>query len=417
MDESQNQGDNPPAKRGGEQASSRKNQPPFWKRRPVVIVGTVALAGLFFLGLHYLAESFTHESTDDAFLDANIVALAPRVAGQVEKVSVTDNQPVKTGDLLVEIDPRDFEVQLAQKKAAQAAAEDNVKLLESSIELLKTQVDSAKATANQSEDEAEADQATAERANADLKRAENLIQNQTISSQEYDAAKAAAAAAAAMLKAGREKAASDRAKIAETEAQLQAGFRAWERTQAQAKQSGVDVQQAELNLSYTRITAPVDGRVTRKAVEEGDYVQIGQRLMALVPNEVWVTANFKETQLKRIRPRQLADIRIDSVAGGTFTGRVDSIQAGSGAAFSLLPPENAVGNFVKVVQRVPVKIVFERSIETSHALGPGMSVVPSVKVTSYEIPDLAVALAAGVLAVLVGFLWWRAANRPPQASS
>jgi membrane fusion protein, multidrug efflux system len=370
---------------------------------------------LFFLGLHYVGESFTHESTDDAFLDATVVAIAPRVPGQVKKVYVAPNQPVKKGDPLLDLDPRDHEVQLAQKKAAQAAAEANVKLLESAIALFGTQVATAEATAKQSEAQVAAEQASADKANSDLKRAEGLIQNKTISSQEFDSAKAAAAAANATLRAGQEKAASDRAKIAEAQAQLGSGRQAWERARAQAKQSAVDVEQADLNLSYTRITAPQDGQVTRKAVEGGDYVQAGQRLMALVADDIYVIANFKESQLQNIRTNQPVKIWIDSVAGRAMAGRVESIQAGSGAAFSLLPPENAVGNYVKVVQRVPVKIVFNQPVEAEHVLGPGMSVVPSVRIVRFEVPDPAVALVAAALALMVGALWWRAANKHNKA--
>jgi membrane fusion protein (multidrug efflux system) len=175
------------------------------------------------------------------------------------------------------------------------------------------------------------------------------------------------------------------------------------------------VQQAELNLSYTRITAPAAGRVTRKAVEDGDYVQVGQRLMALVPRELWVTANFKETELQNIRTNQPVHLYIDSVGSRAFRGHVESTQAGSGAAFSLLPPENAVGNYVKVVQRVPVKIVFDEPVETGHVLGPGMSVVPYVQTAESDIPDVIIALVAGILALVPGFFWWKAANRQEQA--
>jgi membrane fusion protein (multidrug efflux system) len=408
MDAEQIQGANSRTKAEG---APPNNKPSFWKRRPVIGVGACVLAVLFFFGLHYLAESLTHESTDDAFLSADVVSIAPRAAGQVAQVCVGDNQRVKRGDLLAQIDPRDFQVQLAQKNAARAAAEANVKLLLASIDWLVTQVATAEATAKQSEAQTAADQAAADRAEADLKRAEDLMQKKIISPQEYDAARAGAAWAKATLKASREKAASSRSKIDESRAELEAGRRAWERAQAQAAQSAVDVQQADLNLSYTRITAPVDGRVTRKAVEDGDYVQVGQKLMALVPRELWVAANFKETQLQNIRTNQPVKIRIDSVAGRTFAGHVESIQAGSGAAFSLLPPENAVGNYVKVVQRVPVKILFDQPIETGQVFGPGMSVVPYVRVMDFEVPDVVVMIAAIMLALATGFIWWRAANR------
>ena len=190
----------------------------FWQRRPVIVVGTLVLFGLLFFGLRYLAESLTHESTDDAFLDADVVSVAPKVPGQVKKVHVENNQAVKAGDLLVEIDPRDLAVQLEQKRAAvevgpgqRCAAQGQL------VELSRTQVASAEATAKQSAAEADAAQATAEKARADLKRAEELIQNHTISPQEFDSAKAAATAAEANLNAAREKAASDQSKVAEAQ--------------------------------------------------------------------------------------------------------------------------------------------------------------------------------------------------------
>ena len=409
MEESQTQTAGPAAQAAGTAGSSR-NGASFWKRRPVVVAGSGVLAVLLFFALHYVAESFTRESTDDAFISADIVSLASRIAGQVTRVCVRDNQAVQAGDPLVEIDPRDYEMLVRQKKEGLAASETNVKLLQASIEWLGTQVITAEATARQSEAQAAADQANADKANADLKRAEELVHKNTISAQEYDTAKAAAVSANATLEASREKAVSDRSKISETKAQLEAGRRAWERAQAQERQSQVDVQQADLKLSYTHIVAPQAGRVTRKAVEAGDYVQVGQRLLALVPDEVWVTANFKETQLQRIRTRQPVRIAIDSVSGRTFAGHVESIQSGSGSAFSLLPPENAVGNFVKVVQRVPVKILFDDPLPSEHVLGPGMSVVPSVRVVRLDVPDGLVAVVAVLLAAGIGILWWRKAN-------
>ena len=152
-------------------------------------------------------------------------------------------------------------------------------------------------------------------------------------------------------------------------------------------------------------------RVTQKAVEQGDYVQVGQRLMALVANDIYVIANFKETQLRNIRPGQKVRITMDSLGGRKFAGRVESIQASSGAAFSLFPPENAVGNYVKVVQRVPVKILFDQPVEAAHVLGPGMSVVPSVRVNGFEVPDVVIAVVAILLAIAAGFVWSRVANR------
>jgi membrane fusion protein (multidrug efflux system) len=404
--------DEPPAPEAG--SPGPPAPPPFWQRRPVILTGSVLLAGLLFAAIHYVAGSVTHESTDDAFVTADVIAIAPRVSGQVQAVRVQDNQAVQAGDVLVEIDSRDYDVQAEQKQAAQAAADANVKLLLASLELLGTQVGTAEAKANETEAEAAADGARSEKATADLKRAEELRGKHIISSQEYDAARAAADAASATYRASQEKALSDRSKVGEARAQLQAGRRAWERSIAQARQSGVDVKQAGLNQSYVRITAPQAGRVTHKAVQPGDYVQVGQRLMALVSTNLWITANFKETQLADIRTNQPVKISVDALGGRTFTGRVQSLQAGSGAAFSLLPPENAVGNYVKVVQRVPVKIVFDSPPDAAQVLGPGMSVVPFVRVTNSEVPDAVPAVGALLLAGITGYLWWRVAKRKLQ---
>jgi membrane fusion protein (multidrug efflux system) len=173
---------------------------------------------------------------------------------------------------------------------------------------------------------------------------------------------------------------------------------------AQFRQSQANVQAAQLDLSYTKIFAPCDGRVTRKFVEPGDYVQTGQTLFSIVPSEVWVVANFKETQLKHMRPGQPAFVDIDAL-GKSLRGHVDSIQAGSGARFSLLPPENATGNYVKVVQRIPVKILFDEPLPADHTIGPGLSVTPSVHVSHFEIPGWAVALLAMVLAGAAAFVF------------
>lgn len=382
----------------------------FFKRPSTIVVGTIILAAAFIWGLGLVAESFSHESTDDAFLAANIVSVAPRISGQVKEVFVVDNQLVKKGDPLIQIDPRDFDTALAQKKAALIAADSNTNVVLSTFKFLAVQVTASEATARQSEAQAAADQANADKAIADMKRAEDLSQRKVISPQEYDAAKATAQAATNTAVASLAKAASDRSKVDEAQAELEAGRAGFERAIAQANEAGVDVDLAALSLSYTRIYAPTDGRITRKAVETGDYLQVGQQLMAIVPDNIWVVANFKETQLTKIRTNQPVEISVDSVGGRTFAGHVQSIQAGSGAAFSLLPPENAVGNFVKVVQRVPVKITFDNPVEAGHVLGPGMSADPSVKVGA-EIPKAVVVIAAILLALLAGFFWWRSANK------
>jgi membrane fusion protein (multidrug efflux system) len=402
----------PSAPQAGAPGSSN-GKVPFWQRWPVVIGGTVILFGLLFLGLSYLAEFLTNESTDDAFIDGHIIALAPKVAGQVKNVLVDDNQPVRAGDLIVEIDSRDLAAVADQKRAAANAARANVELLKADNQLAQAQLATAEATTKQSQAEAAAAQAAASLAGADFKRAQDLINSKTISPQEFDRAQAAMTSAEANLRAAQQKAVSDQSKVAQAAAQVEASRRGVERAEALSQQAAAEQQTAELNLSYTRITAPEDGHVTKKTVEKGDYLQVGQNVMAIVPWEVWVTANFKETQLERIRTNQPVKILIDSLGGGPFKGRVASIQAGSGARFSLLPPENAVGNFVKVVQRVPVKIVFDEPgpLEACQVLGPGMSVVPWVKVTNLEISRPIVMAVAGAIALSLGLLWFKAGAR------
>jgi membrane fusion protein (multidrug efflux system) len=413
MDELQTRGA-PPSKTNGEKTTIKNAGRSIWKRRPVVIAGSIALALILIWGFGMVAKSFSHESTDDAFLAADIVSISPKVSGEVKQVFVKDNQIVKAGDPLVEIDPRDYDTALAQKNAASSAANANTNVIASSFLMLGVQITTAEATARQSAAQAAADQATAEKAASDLKRAQDLFERKIIAPQEYDTAKAAADAATNTLKASEAKAASDRSKIDEAKAEFEAGRSAYYRAVAQAKQADVDVSGAALNLSYTHIAAPTDGRITRKAVEPGDYIQVSQRLLAIVPTNIWVVANFKETQLTKIRTNQPVEISVDSVRGRTFAGHVDSIQAGSGAAFSLLPPENAVGNYVKVVQRVPVKIIFDDPLEAGHVLGPGLSAEPSVQVGA-PIPQAVVILIAILVALGTGFFWWRAAGEQPAA--
>jgi membrane fusion protein (multidrug efflux system) len=179
---------------------------------------------------------------------------------------------------------------------------------------------------------------------------------------------------------------------------------------SQWQEAQTNVAAAQLDLSYTKLSAPCDGRVTRKSVEPGNYVDVGQALMSIVPAEVWVVANFKESQLKHMRPGQRAMVTIDAL-DRSFTAHVDSVQAGTGARFSLLPPENATGNYVKVVQRVPVKIVFDEPLPAGHTIGPGLSVTPAVQVSSFNVPNWATALMAIILAFASAFVFRSALNR------
>jgi membrane fusion protein (multidrug efflux system) len=385
-----------PKQNGGKLA--RLNSP--W----LVWPATAALVVLLFFGLSYLNGFLTHESTDDAFVEGHVVSIAPRISGQVLAVHVLDNQLVHSNDLLVEIDPADYATTVAQRQSAADAQESSYKLALAGFELMRAKVTTAGAAAQESKADTAAAAAAATRAKADFERSQELRQQNTISQQEFDSAQAVAQQAEANLNAARQKAAADESRITEAGAQLNATEAGVSMALAQFRQAQTSVQAAQLNLSYTKIFAPSDGRVTRKAVEAGDYVQTGQTLLSIVPNEVWVVANFKESQLKHMKPGQPALVEIDAL-GKTLRAHVDSVQAGSGARFSLLPPENATGNYVKVVQRVPVKIVFDEPLPAGHVIGPGLSVTPDVQVSSFSLPDWVLALAAIILAVAaaVGF--------------
>jgi membrane fusion protein (multidrug efflux system) len=307
-------------------------------------------------------------------------------------------------------------VQAARSEVQSAQAQ--VLAAQGKVDQARAAVAAAQANLRQAQAQVAAAEAEAVRARADLERYQRLYRLDEVSRQQLDQVTATARTAEASLEAARTRAAAAEAQIAEARAAEQAARGNLQQAQAQVsgmqaqvgeaqgklaaantapqqiavsqsqvqmasatiEQARAAVEQAELELSYTKIYAPEDGVVTRKAVAEGQFLQVGQPLMALVTGEIWVTANFKETQLDEIRPGQTVEITIDAYPGKTFKGHVDSIQRGSGARFSLMPPENATGNYVKVVQRVPVKIVFDEPPDPALALGPGMSVVPEVKV-------------------------------------
>jgi len=371
---------------------------------------TLGVAVLLYLGLSFLIAAFTQESTDDAFIEGHVVSIAPRVAGQVLAVHVLDNQFVHSNDLLVEIDPATYAMTTSQKQSSADAQGASYKAAVAALDLMHEKVMTAEATALEAKADAEAAEATATRAKADFERNQTLRDQNTISAQEFDSAQAAAREAEAALNSARQKTASDESKVKEANAQLSATEAAVGMALAQYREAQTSVQSAQLDLSYTKLYAPADGRVTRKAVEPGDYVQIGQTLLSIVPTDVWVVANFKESQLKHMKPGQPARITIDAL-GRTFAGHVDSVQAGSGARFSLLPPENATGNYVKVVQRVPVKIVFDEALPAGQTVGPGLSVVPEVRVASFSLPAWLIALVASALAIAAKLVFQAVLNR------
>jgi membrane fusion protein (multidrug efflux system) len=341
--------------------------PPARRFGPGLIVFIViALAALAAAAFYYIRFIAPYEETDDAFIESYVTFVSPRVSGPVVKLLVADNQRVKAGDVLLELDPRDYQMFVDQAGADLAAANTRVLQAEALIP-----VDQSKA--DQQNAEIVAAQANADRAEADRLRFQS-VQSQAVSRSQLDLAKTQASSADAEVEVARNRARAAIAQVALDRADV-------ETARAQVQQARTRLQQAQLQLSYTTVVAPRDGRVTRRTVELGAYVQTGQALLALVPDDIWVAANFKETQLDRIRPGQPVLIRVDAYPERKFKGRVDSLQAGAGARFSLLPPENAVGNYVKVVQRVPVKIVFDEPVNVSGLdIAPGMSVVPKIRI-------------------------------------
>lgn len=328
-----------------------------------VVLGILVIAGAL---RFYIKDVAPYESTDDAFIESYVTFVSPRISGQVVKLLVTDNQHVNAGDVLVEIDPHDYQVVVDQAKADLSTAQSRVQQAEALIV-----VDQAKA--EQQNAAIPAALAITARAEADRIRFES-VQSRAVSGTQVDLARSQAKSASAEVAVARAQA---KAAVGQVELDRSAVQVARE----QVQQAQTRLEQAQLQLSYTTIVAPRTGRVARRTVQQGAYLQAGQALLALVPDEAWVVANFKETQLERMRPGQSVEIHVDAYPQHDFRGKVDSLQAGSGAVFSLLPPENAVGNYVKVVQRVPVKIVFDEPVDLSQFnLAPGLSVEPKVRV-------------------------------------
>jgi membrane fusion protein (multidrug efflux system) len=397
------------APKGNAALLARINSPVFiW---PAAIV----LAVLLFFGLGYIADVLTHESTDDAFIAGHIVSIAPRIDGQVSTVHVLDNQMVRSNDLLVEIDPSDYAITLAQKQAAAASQDANVKTVFAVDELMHKKVATAEASARKAQADADASAAGAKLAATNFARAESLLKDKTVSQQEFDAAQMTDTKTQSDLKSAQENVNEENSKVGEAISQLAAAEAEVSLAASQWREAQTNVASAQLNLSYTKIFAPCDGCVTRKAVEAGDYLQTGQIIMSIVPVEVWVVANFKESQLRNMKPGQTAFVTIDALGGRKFRAHVDSVQAGSGAAFSLLPPENATGNFVKVIQRVPVKIIFDEPLPADHTIGPGLSVTPSVQTSSLRVPDFVTAVIAIILAIAAAFGFRKFLDRNKEA--
>jgi len=388
----------------------------------------LVLLGAGIGGYWYWKRSSAWETTDDAQIDGRIVTVSAKVGGTVTKLNVNDNQQVEAGAILAEIDPRDYRVAVEQARADLAQAEADAAASRTDVPIVSATSTNQFSGAQAAVEEARADVATAERqveaaksrlptveamvrqakasadrAARDLERFRTLVAKEEISRQQFDSANAAAEATKAQVEASeaqieeaqqairvaQDQVAQRRARLAHAESDVRAANTAPQQVAvsqshlqsaaAKVMSKRADLEQAQLKLEYTVIRAPVSGMISQRNVEIGQIVQPGQPLLAVVPlNDIWVIANFKESQLAKIRVGQKATVSVDAYGGEIFNAHVDSIAAATGARFSLLPPENATGNFVKVVQRVPVKIVFEQGQNPERALRPGMSVVPKV---------------------------------------
>jgi len=411
----------------------------LWALGALAALAAVTYAGwAWHYAVHYV-------STDDAYVEGTITPVSAKVSGHVAALLVGDNQPVKQGELLLRIDPRDYQARVAQARAAVSMAEANLKAARSELPLAREEtraaIDQARATlegavvavraSESAVDEARARlesrraaaaamradvtgaQSAQRQAGRELERFRQLLQSELVARRDFDAAEAAYETTSATVEAterrlaqaereiqqaqaelasrahavdqAKQRVAEARAALARAESQLhQVAIKDAAATQAEARlrETQADLAFADLQLQYTEVRTPIDGVVSKRSVEVGQVVQMGQPLLAIVPlHDVWVLANFKETQVARIRPGMRAEVWVDGVPDRAFTGSVNSLSAGTGARFSLLPPENATGNWVKVVQRVPVKILLDaREFGNPHTLRAGMSVIVTIRV-------------------------------------
>jgi len=348
------------------EASGKERRKGLLHRRPVVLaIGALLLAVAVGGGYLYLDSAQHFQSTDDAFIAARQSALAPKVSGYITAVPVTDNEHVAAGDVIARIDDRDYRVALEQAEAQVAAAQASIENIDAQLQVQQSQISANEAQVEQAQAALEFAQQQNARYQDLAQRGAGSIQNAQQYSSQLRQQRAALASAQATLKLAQRQIESLKAQRNSAVASL---------AQAEAQRD-----QAQLNLSYTTVTAAQPGRVVNLSAAVGQFAQPGTNLTMFVPDQIWVTANFKEIQLDRMRPGEPVTLEIDAYPERAIRGHVDSIQPGSGTAFSLLPAQNATGNYVKIVQRVPVKIVIDDP-PTNVALGPGMSVVPTVRV-------------------------------------
>jgi len=346
--------------------SSKPSKKPFKKTAIAIGIAVVMVAALVY-GAPKAIYGFKHESTDDAFVEGTIVYVSPEVTGRIINVPVDKNEKVKKGDVLMEIDSADY-------NAAVKRAQSDLYSILAEKEALDAQIKQALGKLAQAEAAVEAAEAEHDLAQKDLSRYKGLLEEEVIPQAQFDQVKTRSKASSAKLKEARQMVKEAQALIESIEKQKKV-------LEFDAKEAHAALEEAKLNLHRTRVLAPIDGTIAKKQAEVGNLAVAGQPAFAIVQEgPLWITANFKETQTEKIKVGQEVDIKIDAYPGLTLEGHVESFQPGTGAVFSLLPPENASGNFVKVVQRVPVRIAIDSPMDPEHPLRPGLSVVVSVKV-------------------------------------
>jgi len=343
----------------------------------IIVVALGILGGV----LYYVHYKGTHISTDNAYVEGKIHVVSSKIPGTVKAVYAEDNRFVKKGDVLLELDEKDYDVKVKEAQAAYEIERRRLSETEGNFTILRRRLAEIEAAIEAENAQLEVQKYLLDQARIDYERAENLFKKEAIPKEKYEKALTSYRVSASTLKALTEKIRQLKAQRETLVSQIDQLEKTIKTQKAAVLLRETNLQDANLKKSYTKIYAPADGYITKKSVEVGNQIQPGQPLMAIVASsEIWVVANYKETQIEKIKPGQKVKIKVDSYPGIVFEGKVDSIMAGTGASFSLFPPENATGNWVKVVQRIPVKIVLEETPEKKALLRIGMSCVPTVLV-------------------------------------
>jgi membrane fusion protein (multidrug efflux system) len=361
---------------GADTAAGKGNK----KKKKISLIILIVLVVIGAITVYfYLRYKATHISTDDAFVEGHVHTIASKVSGTVKKINVRDNQLVTKGDVLVEIDPADYEVKVKEASSSLGKERSKLSEIEAKIGVSKQRLSELNAASKAAKANLELQEANLKLATIDFNRAEKLYEKEAIPRERYDNAKTGYEVAVSRVKAAGEQAKQAEMAVETQKAIIKQSEAAKPPQISTIKEKEAKLKAAELNYGYTHIPAPSDGYITKKTVEVGNQIEAGLPLMAVVPlDNIWVIANYKETQLEKVKPGQRVEMKVDTYPKKTFNGKVDSIMAGSGAVFSLFPPENATGNYVKVVQRIPVKIVLERGTDPHHVLRIGMSVTPTI---------------------------------------